>query len=110
MTSQRLCTNCKFIGEEYWSAEDDWNGESGHACIWPGRELPASLRWANRERISVKPSDASDCSWFVDRNEPPNAVEAALEDLVMAIELPGDHCELGPALERARAILERGKT
>jgi hypothetical protein len=29
----------------------------------------------------------------------------ALDDLVMAVELPGDHCELKPALERARRAL-----
>jgi hypothetical protein len=33
--------------------------------------------------------------------------EKALDDLVMALDLPGDHCELAPALERARAALTR---
>jgi hypothetical protein len=33
----------------------------------------------------------------------------ALDDLLMATELPGDHCELEPSKQRARAALSRGK-
>lgn len=29
----------------------------------------------------------------------------ALDDLIMAAELPGDHCELEPAIDRARKAL-----
>ena len=33
----------------------------------------------------------------------------ALDDLLMATELPGDHCELEPAKERARAALSKAR-
>jgi len=36
-------------------------------------------------------------------------LEKALDDLVMACELPGDHCELQPSLDRARAALAKEK-
>ena len=33
----------------------------------------------------------------------------ALDDLLMALDLPGDHCELEPAKQRARAALAKAK-
>jgi hypothetical protein len=36
-------------------------------------------------------------------------LEAGLDDIVMAYDLPGEHCELEQAITRARALLEDGK-
>lgn len=33
----------------------------------------------------------------------------ALDDLLMALDLPGDHCELEPAKQRARAALAKAR-
>jgi hypothetical protein len=32
------------------------------SCEWPASNLPYSLRWANRERVSVARTDGVDCS------------------------------------------------
>lgn len=61
---QAKCTTCKFVGEKYWDADADSDDEAGYACTWPGKELPESLKWANRERVIVNPTCAAKCSCY----------------------------------------------
>lgn len=51
-------------------------------------------------------SDLAACREFQDIAEARIAeLEAALEELVMSLDLPGDHCEVEQSLPRARAAL-----
>jgi hypothetical protein len=54
--------------------------------------VPPSQMKANARLISAAPDLAE-----------------ALDDILMALDLPGDHCELEPAKERARAVLRKAK-
>lgn len=38
-----------------------------------------------------------------------NELIFCMDDLLMAIDLPGNHCELAPAVKRARAALSKAK-
>lgn len=54
------CGNCKWY--EPWFP---YNGsalvDESAECTWPANRLPYSLRYGNRERMSVYPLDGSNC-------------------------------------------------
>ena len=79
-----------------WQTPASWDAKAG---AW----------WNNFDLAASSPAEAGIHGWrYVSPCTPPATVAAlveALEGLVMACELPGDHCEVEQALPAARAAL-----
>lgn len=58
------CGTCKWF--EPYSFDDEGNG----SCEWPADRLPYSLRWGNRERVSVQREEGKDCSCHEPKEKP----------------------------------------
>lgn len=58
---KKSCRTCKYFRVPEWvfeTTDEDFLGD----CEWPTENLPYSLRYANRERTMVEPTDGAECS------------------------------------------------
>lgn len=65
--NKQECGNCKWFEHAWWDTEntrDDWLNPVLGFCEWPKDRLPYSLRYGNRERMMVEPTDGDTCSCF----------------------------------------------
>ena len=93
-------------------AETIWRTQFGDSPPrWGSVYTPQLDRERHIEMARAALSAIEDAGWVVvrkDETAAPDMAEA-LDDLLMAIELPGDHCELEPAKQRARAALAKAR-
>lgn len=59
------CGSCKWYDPAYSNADAPPEDQLG-ACEWPSDRLPWSLRWGNRERLYVAPTEGTKCPQYIE--------------------------------------------
>lgn len=87
---------------QWWDASDD-HGPGAYRSIHPGDAV-----WRHEPGACVRVGarrQATWCLWCLRRDR--SVLLNALDDCVMAFDLPGDHCEMQDAIDQARILLDR---
>ena len=69
----RCCKTCRWFDRPPWYGSDDDEDALGF-CEWPASNLPWSLRYGNRERMSVAPTEGTECPCHAYKPETPVVV------------------------------------
>lgn len=62
---ERRCGTCESFALPWFSEAGD--ADALGSCTWKEDDLPWSLRWANRERVSVSASEGAACPCWKSR-------------------------------------------
>lgn len=61
----KSCATCRWFDPTMYGTQGPpYEEDDIAACEWPAERLPFSLRYGNRERVAVKPTDGADCSCY----------------------------------------------